>query len=70
MENKQNNRLVELRKSKGLTQTQLAEAVGLSQSMIAYIESGSKEPSRDFKINLARYFSVTVEYLFYEIYYN
>lgn len=66
----ENNRLALLRREKGLTQAQLGEAVGLTQSMIAYIEAGQKDPSRDYKIKLAKYFNVTVEYLFYEPYYN
>lgn len=67
---KETNRLAELRKRKGITQAQLGDAVGLTQSMIAYIEAGSREPSRDYKIKLAKYFGVTVEYLFYEPFYD
>nr|RDS94083.1 XRE family transcriptional regulator [Cereibacter sphaeroides f. sp. denitrificans] len=38
-------RLKELRKSKGLTQEQLADIVGSSKSYISEIESGKKFPS-------------------------
>jgi putative transcriptional regulator len=65
-----NTRIATLRKQKGLTQAQLGEIVGLTQSMIAYIEAGVKEPSREYKIKIAKYFNVSVEYLFYESYYN
>ena len=34
--------LIELRKSKGITQTQLSENTGISQNYIAAIESGER----------------------------
>ncbi|QKS43333.1 helix-turn-helix transcriptional regulator (plasmid) [Paenibacillus cellulosilyticus] len=58
--------MIALRDSNNLTQEQLAEAVGLSQSMIAHIEAGRKEPSKKFKISIAKHFNVSVEWLFYE----
>jgi putative transcriptional regulator len=61
-----NDRMISLRDSLNLTQGQLAEAVGLSQSMIAHIEAGRKEPSKKFKISIAKQLNVTVEWLFYE----
>lgn len=36
------NRLKELRKAKKLTQEQLADIIGVSQSLIALIEKGNK----------------------------
>lgn len=61
-----NQRLIELREKSELTQDQLAEKVGVSQSMVARIESGDREPRKKVKIELARLFNVTVEWLFYE----
>lgn len=61
-----NMRLIELREAANLTQEQLAEAIGVSQSMIARIEAGSREPKRAIKIALAKFFKVSVELLFYE----
>lgn len=61
-----NQRLIELREKAGLTQKQLAEAVAISQSMIARIENGDREPRKLIKIQLAKFFNVTVEWLFYE----
>ena len=40
-----NERIKEARKSKGMTQQQLAEAIGLSRNYIAMIETGQREPS-------------------------
>ncbi|XJZ25999.1 helix-turn-helix transcriptional regulator [Bacillota bacterium Lsc_1132] len=68
--NKENTRLVELRKQFNLTQDQLAEKVGVTQSAIAFYEAGTKDPGKLIKIKLAKVFGVTVEYLFYELYYD
>jgi DNA-binding XRE family transcriptional regulator len=61
-----NQRLIELREKAGLTQEQLAKVIGISQSMIARIENGDREPRKMTKIQLAKFFGVTVEWLFYE----
>lgn len=34
--------------------------------MIARIESGDREPRKHIKVRLAKFFSVSVEWLFYE----
>lgn len=61
-----NERLTGLRELHKITQEQLAENVGVSQSMIARIETGDREPRRKIKVRIARYFNVSVEWLFYE----
>lgn len=61
-----NERLIDLRVKAGLTQEQVAEAIGISQSMIAHIEAGRREPRKHIKIRLANFFGVSVEWLFYE----
>lgn len=61
-----NERLVTLRDSRNLTQEELGERVDLTQSMIARIESGKRDPRKEHKIKLAKFFGVTVEWLFYE----
>ncbi len=66
MEARKNVRLIQLRQKEGWTQKSLGDKVGLSQSMIAHIESGSKEPSRKYRIKIAKLFDVSVEWLFYE----
>lgn len=66
MVKKKNKRLIHLRQVEGWTQKELGEKVGLSQSMIAHIEAGTKEPSRKYRLQLAKLFSVSVEWLFYE----
>jgi transcriptional regulator with XRE-family HTH domain len=65
-----NIRLTELRKGRNLSQEELAKQIGCSQSLIAHIESGTKDPGKENKIKLAKLFGVTVDYLFYELHYD
>lgn len=59
-------RLAQLRKHKGLTQQQLAEAVELHQSQIHRYESGSSEPSMDALRRLARALGVSTDALVFD----
>ena len=56
-------RLKELRLERTLTQSQLAKAIGISQSAIAYWETEQRTPNAQAIIILARYFNVTTDYL-------
>ena len=56
-------RIEAARKKKGLTQEELAEIVGVSQSMINHIEKGRKKPSLDIAVALADEVGVTVDSL-------
>ena len=56
-------RLKELRTTNGLSQMQLAQAVGLSQSAIAKWELGKTEPTASAIILLAAFFDETTDYL-------
>ena len=50
-----------LRKGKGLTQAQLAAVSNVSLAVIAGVESGRREPSKEVAKRLARYFKVPVK---------
>ncbi|HEQ3553527.1 MULTISPECIES: helix-turn-helix domain-containing protein [Bacillus] len=65
-----NKRLIKLRKDLDLSQEELAEIIGVHQTMISKWELGLKDPNKAHKIQLAKFFKVTVEYLFYESYYD
>jgi putative transcriptional regulator len=54
----------ELRTAKGLSQADLANAMGVSRQTINAIETGRYLPSLPLAIGLARYFSSTVEQVF------
>ena len=56
-------RLQELRKGKKVSQMELAEATGLSQSAIAKWELGNADPCSTALIKLAKYFGTSVDYL-------
>ncbi|MBQ8859549.1 MAG: helix-turn-helix transcriptional regulator [Clostridia bacterium] len=56
-------KLYTLRKSKGLSQEALAEAIGVSRQAISKWENGSAVPESDKLIALARYFAVSLDEL-------
>ena len=58
-----NEKLQELRKNKGLTQEELAEALFVSRTAISKWESGRGYPSIDSLKTIAKYFSVTIDEL-------
>ena len=58
-----NEKLQELRKNKGLTQEDLAEALFVSRTAISKWESGRGYPSIDSLKEIAKYFSVTIDEL-------
>lgn len=56
-------RLKMLRMEKQMTQKELAQATGLSQSAIAYWENGQRIPNALAVIALAKFFHVSIDYL-------
>ena len=59
------NKLRELRKARGLSQEEVARAVGTTRQTITSIEVGKYTASLPLALRLARYFGVTVEALFW-----
>jgi putative transcriptional regulator len=59
-----NNRLRELRKDRGLSQAELAEALEVSRQTINAVEGAKYDPSLPMAYRLAAYFDVPVETLF------
>lgn len=59
-------RLVNLRKGKGLTQDELADALHTAHSTISMIEAGTREPSKQIAKKLADFFQVPVETFLYK----
>lgn len=58
-----NEELRRLRKERNLTQEQLAEIFGLSQSTIASWEKGTRQPVTEFIPTIAEFFGVTTDAL-------
>ena len=59
------NDVRELRAEQGLSQAELATAVGVSRQTINAIETGRYLPSLPLAIALARFFGLTVEEVFH-----
>jgi len=57
------DRLKELRTMKGLSQVALAEALGVSKSIIGAYETGDRKPSYEILEELADFFNVSMDYL-------
>ena len=53
----------EIRLHKGLTQAEVASALGVSSVVYSRYETGSRQPSIDVLIQMADIFGVTVDYL-------
>lgn len=58
------NRLETLRKQRGVTQEELAQAMQVSRQTIGSLENGRYNPSILLAFKLARYFGKTVEEIF------
>ena len=56
-------KLKELRKLKGMTQQETADALGISQVTYSRYENGEREPSNQMLITLSVFFGVTVDEL-------
>ena len=57
------NRIKEVRKKKGLSLQQVADAVGLGNNTISRYETGKREPKLETWQALADFFNVSVPYL-------
>lgn len=56
-------RIRNLREDADINQTQLGQAVNMTQRKISYIECGKYEPSIDDIISFCRFFNVSADYL-------
>ena len=58
-------RIRELRKKKGINQTQLGEEIGVSSKSISMIESGQNKPTVQQIEQLSKFFNVSADYLLF-----
>ncbi len=58
-----NNRIVQLRKSRGWTQDKFAEKMGISKNYVSLIENGKKVPSDRLISDICREFMVNEEWV-------
>ena len=58
-----NERLVELRTEKGLSQKDAAADLGVSQALLSHYEKGIREYNLAFLCKVAEYYNVTTDYI-------
>lgn len=58
-----NEHLKSIRKSKNVTQKDVASAIGITERNYQSYESGSKKPGFDSLIALADFFNISLDYL-------
>jgi putative transcriptional regulator len=58
------NRISVFRAERGISRRQLAEAVGVNNQTIGYLERGDYQPSLELALKIACHFGVAVEMLF------
>ena len=58
------NRLEEIRKAKGITQEELANALEVSRQTMGSLENGRYNPSIILAFKIARFFDVSIEEVF------
>lgn len=56
-------RLVRLRKARGLSQKQVAADLGISQALLSHYERGIRECGLELTVRFADYYAVTCDYL-------
>ena len=56
-------RLSELRRQRGLSQKETADALGVSQALLSHYEKGIRECGLDFLCKAAAYFDVSCDYM-------
>lgn len=57
------DRIYELRKQRGLSQVDLAKALGVTKQSVSNWENSNIQPSIDLLVRIAQFFSVTTDYL-------
>lgn len=58
------NRIAVFRAERGVSRRELAEAVGVNNQTIGYLERGDYKPSLELAMKIAAYFGVPIELLF------
>ena len=56
-------KLKELRLEKGMSQRALGDAIGVCNQTVSFWESGSREPDLNAVVDIAKFFSVSIDYL-------
>ncbi len=57
------NRIRDLREDRDLSQSQVAEAIGITQRKYSYLETGVQQWTDDLLVKLSTYYGVSIDYL-------
>lgn len=63
-------RIKHLRSLKEISQTQLAQAIGVTRQAVCNYETGDSIPSDEMKMAIAQYFGESIEDIFFKDYVN
>ena len=58
-----NTRIRAMREDRDFTQTQVAEAIGISQRKYSYLETGAQQWTDELLVRLAMFYQTSVDYL-------
>ena len=58
-----NTRIRAMREDHDFTQTQVAEAIGISQRKYSYLETGTQQWTDELLVRLAMFYQTSVDYL-------
>ncbi len=63
MKNHLGNKIRELRKNRGMTQSELAEMLGISSSSVGMYEQGRRQPDSEMILKICSVFGTSADYL-------
>ncbi|MBX9011874.1 MULTISPECIES: helix-turn-helix transcriptional regulator [Lactobacillaceae] len=58
--------LVDERKELGLTQQEAARRIGITQSMLAMLENGTRKGTDETKVKVAKFYNKSIDSLFFD----
>ena len=58
------SKILELRESKGISQQELAEKIGITNVAMHYIENGKRSASKEVAVLIAKFLDVEVDEIF------
>lgn len=57
------SRIKDLREDNDLTQSQVAQAIGITQRKYSYIETGTQQLTDEILVKLSKFYNVSTDYI-------